>query len=124
MPAWAIIVTALAGGALAGYFSCRGAWHRRGGELGEVLIRRSDSLKRVDELAGALFRAQQAAEALEADPRHQAALLEAGRLDAELRHEVRMFLHLNAAAERKGAATEVLRPPEAEALLCAHRAAS
>lgn len=123
MPAWAIILTAVASGAV-GAATCRRFWRGRRSGLGDVLIRRSDSLKRVDELAGALHRAQMAAERLAADERHAAALHEARRLDAELRHEVRVFLALNASAERKGASTDVLRPPEAEALLSPQRAAT
>lgn len=133
MPAvvWALGIFAVFGavaGVAGSFFYCRHVWRDRRSELGQVLVARSDSLKRIDELAGALKRAQEAAARLHAsgiahDPRATAASAEAHRIDADLRHEVRKFLELNRCAERKGASPAVLFPPDAEALLSGDRAA-
>lgn len=123
--AWLLLGLSIVGiliGSVGGFFYCRRWLRDRNTELAAVLVKRSESLKRVDELAGALQRARHAERVLlESDGptghRTRGASSEVRRLDTELRHEVKKFLELNKCAERKGAATETLRPPDAEAVV-------
>jgi hypothetical protein len=127
---WGLMVFSIIGGlagALGGFFYCRRKLRDKRVELGQVLIERSDSLRRIDALAGALHRAQHAKQVLEEsdgpDWRADGAADEVARLDRRLKRETAHFLMLNKCAESKGAATAVLRPPAAEKLLSRARVA-
>jgi hypothetical protein len=127
---WGLMAFSIIGGlagALGGFVYCRRKLRDKRVELGQVLIERSDSLRRIDMLAGALHRAQHAKQVLAecdgSDWRAEGAAAEAARLDRDLQRETAHFLVLNRCAERKGAATAVLRPPEAERLVSRARVA-
>lgn len=105
---WAVVVTGGVGtgfGIVAGVLLARSRLLDRRRDLKDLLLARSDCLKHIDTVAGALLRVRHERDALaEGHPRAVLLCKEEQRLDGELRTATAHFLDLSRRAERKGAA--------------------